>query len=152
MDPYNIAICFGPTLVPIPTDRDQVRPAYRKPYLINSQFNNVIFLSGPISESCQRAYQKLHHIPWGLTSQCYSCLTSPFITIDTHNQIISKEVATVHKNFDRNTRSSSSSLSSSPPSSSLVIDRISFRMMARERSMRNTYPVSPMLSSECFQQ
>ena len=24
MDPYNIAICFGPTLVPIPTDRDQV--------------------------------------------------------------------------------------------------------------------------------
>ena len=35
-----------------------------------------------------------------------------FITIDAHNQIISKEVATVHKNFDRNTRSSSSSLSS----------------------------------------
>ena len=73
-----------------------------------------------------------------------------FITIDAHNQIISKEVATVHKNFDRNTRSSSSSLSSSPPSSSLVIDRISFRMTARGRSMRNTYPVSPMLSSECF--
>ena len=24
MDPYNLAICFGPTLVPIPTDRDQV--------------------------------------------------------------------------------------------------------------------------------
>ena len=24
MDPYNLAICFGPTLVPIPPDRDQV--------------------------------------------------------------------------------------------------------------------------------
>ena len=28
MDPYNIAICFGPTLVPIPTDRDQVGETY----------------------------------------------------------------------------------------------------------------------------
>jgi len=25
MDPYNLAICFGPTLVPIPPDRDQVQ-------------------------------------------------------------------------------------------------------------------------------
>ena len=25
MDPYNLAICFGPTLVPIPADRDQVQ-------------------------------------------------------------------------------------------------------------------------------
>ena len=25
MDPYNLAICFGPTLVPIPEDRDQVQ-------------------------------------------------------------------------------------------------------------------------------
>ena len=24
MDPYNLAICFGPTLVPIPEDKDQV--------------------------------------------------------------------------------------------------------------------------------
>ena len=24
MDPYNLAICFGPTLLPIPPDRDQV--------------------------------------------------------------------------------------------------------------------------------
>ncbi len=24
MDPYNLAICFGPTLVPIPEERDQV--------------------------------------------------------------------------------------------------------------------------------
>ena len=25
MDPYNLAICFGPTLVPIPEERDQVQ-------------------------------------------------------------------------------------------------------------------------------
>ena len=25
MDPYNLAICFGPTLVPIPEDKDQVQ-------------------------------------------------------------------------------------------------------------------------------
>ena len=25
MDPWNLAICFGPTLVPIPEDRDQVQ-------------------------------------------------------------------------------------------------------------------------------
>jgi len=24
MDPYNLAICFGPTLVPVPEDKDQV--------------------------------------------------------------------------------------------------------------------------------
>ena len=24
MDPYNLGICFGPTLLPIPPDRDQV--------------------------------------------------------------------------------------------------------------------------------
>lgn len=24
MDPYNLAICYGPTLLPIPQDRDQV--------------------------------------------------------------------------------------------------------------------------------
>lgn len=25
MDPYNLAICFGPTLVPIPEEREQVQ-------------------------------------------------------------------------------------------------------------------------------
>ena len=25
MDPYNLGICFGPTLLPIPPDRDQVQ-------------------------------------------------------------------------------------------------------------------------------
>jgi len=25
MDPYNLAICFGPTLLPVPSDRDQVQ-------------------------------------------------------------------------------------------------------------------------------
>ena len=61
MDPYNIAICFGPTLVPIPTDRDQVGETY---FNLNSS-NYLMLHSGPISEPCQRAYQELHHIPWG---------------------------------------------------------------------------------------
>merc|ERR1719341_2927463 len=38
MDPYNIAICFGPTLVPIPTDRDQVQ--YQN--LVNELIKNFI--------------------------------------------------------------------------------------------------------------
>jgi len=25
MDPYNLAICFGPTLLPVPSDHDQVQ-------------------------------------------------------------------------------------------------------------------------------
>lgn len=25
MDPYNLAVCFGPTLLPVPADRDQVQ-------------------------------------------------------------------------------------------------------------------------------
>jgi SLIT-ROBO Rho GTPase activating protein len=25
MDPYNLAICFGPTVLPVPPDRDQVQ-------------------------------------------------------------------------------------------------------------------------------
>ena len=70
MDPYNIAICFGPTLVPIPTDRDQVRDQHISTriqlFLIQSFRNNSMLPSGPISKSCQRAYQELHHIPWGL--------------------------------------------------------------------------------------
>ena len=38
MDPYNLAICFGPTLVPIPTDRDQVQ--YQN--LVNELIKNFI--------------------------------------------------------------------------------------------------------------
>ena len=82
MDPYNIAICFGPTLVPIPTDRDQVRDQHISTriqlFLIQSFRNNSMLPSGPISKSCQRAYQELHHIPWGLKlfSLCYFKPTS----------------------------------------------------------------------------
>lgn len=36
MDPYNLAICFGPTLVPIPEERDQVQfQARRTRYWVN---------------------------------------------------------------------------------------------------------------------
>ncbi|XP_059475420.1 SLIT-ROBO Rho GTPase-activating protein 1-like isoform X2 [Neocloeon triangulifer] len=38
MDPYNLAICFGPTLVPVPDDKDQVQ--YQN--LINELIKNVI--------------------------------------------------------------------------------------------------------------
>ncbi|MCL4124875.1 UNVERIFIED_CONTAM: hypothetical protein GTU68_002909, partial [Idotea baltica] len=38
MDPYNLAICFGPTLVPIPEDKDQVQ--YQN--LVNELIKNII--------------------------------------------------------------------------------------------------------------
>jgi SLIT-ROBO Rho GTPase activating protein len=38
MDPYNLAICFGPTLLPIPPDRDQV--AYQGS--VNELIKNII--------------------------------------------------------------------------------------------------------------
>ena len=38
MDPYNLAICFGPTLLPIPPDRDQV--AYQTP--VNEIIKTII--------------------------------------------------------------------------------------------------------------
>ena len=44
MDPYNLAICFGPTLVPIPTDRDQV--TYQN--LVNELIKNFIIFNEDI--------------------------------------------------------------------------------------------------------
>lgn len=38
MDPYNLAICFGPTLLPIPEDKDQV--LYQN--LVNELIKNII--------------------------------------------------------------------------------------------------------------
>ncbi len=38
MDPYNLAICFGPTLVPVPEDKDQVQ--YQN--LVNELIKNII--------------------------------------------------------------------------------------------------------------
>lgn len=38
MDPYNLAICFGPSLVPIPEDKDQVQ--YQN--MVNELMKNVI--------------------------------------------------------------------------------------------------------------
>ena len=38
MDPYNLAICFGPTLLPIPEDKDQVQ--YQN--LVNDLAKNII--------------------------------------------------------------------------------------------------------------
>jgi len=44
MDPYNLAICFGPTLVPIPADRDQV--LYQN--LVNELIKNFIIFNEDI--------------------------------------------------------------------------------------------------------
>ncbi|XP_045114363.1 SLIT-ROBO Rho GTPase-activating protein 1-like isoform X12 [Portunus trituberculatus] len=44
MDPYNLAICFGPTLVPIPDDKDQVQ--YQN--LVNELIKNIIIFSEDI--------------------------------------------------------------------------------------------------------
>ena len=44
MDPYNLAICFGPTLVPVPEDKDQVQ--YQN--LVNELIKNIIVNSEDI--------------------------------------------------------------------------------------------------------
>ena len=56
MDPYNLAICFGPTLVPIPTDRDQV--IYQN--LVNELIKNFIIFNEDIfpSDGLGTLYEK----------------------------------------------------------------------------------------------
>ncbi|KAK4307148.1 hypothetical protein Pmani_021070, partial [Petrolisthes manimaculis] len=44
MDPYNLAICFGPTLMPIPEDKDQVQ--YQN--LVNELIKSIIIFSEDI--------------------------------------------------------------------------------------------------------
>lgn len=44
MDPYNLAICFGPTLVPVPEDKDQVQ--YQNQ--VNELIKNIIVLHDEI--------------------------------------------------------------------------------------------------------
>ncbi|XP_065218066.1 SLIT-ROBO Rho GTPase-activating protein 1-like isoform X2 [Planococcus citri] len=50
MDPYNLAICFGPTLVPVPEDKDQVQYQNQVNELIKNiiLFNDEIFPSHEI--------------------------------------------------------------------------------------------------------
>jgi SLIT-ROBO Rho GTPase activating protein len=49
MDPYNLAICFGPTMVPVPEDKDQVQ--YQN--LVNELIKNVIIFAQEIfSNDC----------------------------------------------------------------------------------------------------
>ena len=56
MDPYNLAICFGPTLVPIPTDRDQVQ--FQN--LVNELIKNFIIFHEDIfpNDSLGVVYEK----------------------------------------------------------------------------------------------
>lgn len=44
MDPYNLAICFGPTLVPVPEDKDQVQ--YQNQ--VNELIKNIIIFNDEI--------------------------------------------------------------------------------------------------------
>lgn len=44
MDPYNLAICFGPTLVPVPDDKDQVQ--YQNQ--VNELIKNIIMFNDDI--------------------------------------------------------------------------------------------------------
>lgn len=44
MDPYNLAICFGPTLVPVPEDKDQVQ--YQNQ--VNELIKNIILFNEEI--------------------------------------------------------------------------------------------------------
>ena len=44
MDTYNLAICFGPTLVPVPDEKDQVQ--YQN--LVNELIKNVIIFHDEI--------------------------------------------------------------------------------------------------------
>lgn len=59
MDPYNLAICFGPTLMPIPDGQDPVACQAQVNEVIKTIIihNEVIFpnhreLDGPVYEKC----------------------------------------------------------------------------------------------------
>ena len=56
MEPYNLAICFGPTLLPIPPDRDQVQYQSNVNELIKYIMLNQEELfpndGGPVYEKC----------------------------------------------------------------------------------------------------
>ncbi|XP_039277868.1 SLIT-ROBO Rho GTPase-activating protein 1 isoform X4 [Nilaparvata lugens] len=57
MDPYNLAICFGPTLVPVPEDKDQVQYQNQVNELIKNiiLFNDEIF---PLNDFGGTVYEK----------------------------------------------------------------------------------------------
>lgn len=59
MDPYNLAICFGPTLMPIPDGQDPVTCQAHvneviKTIIIHHEviFPNLRELDGPVYEKC----------------------------------------------------------------------------------------------------
>lgn len=58
MDPYNLAICFGPTLVPVPEDKDQVQYQNQVNELIKNiiLFNDEIFPSHDLGGTVYEKY------------------------------------------------------------------------------------------------
>uniref|UniRef100_A0A3Q2QCX8 SLIT-ROBO Rho GTPase activating protein 3 n=1 Tax=Fundulus heteroclitus TaxID=8078 RepID=A0A3Q2QCX8_FUNHE len=64
MDPYNLAICFGPTLMPIPDGQDPVACQAHvneviKTIIVNHEaiFPNQRELDGPVYEKCMTGYR-----------------------------------------------------------------------------------------------
>ena len=77
MDPYNLATCFGPTLMPIPDDHDPVACQTHVNEVIKTIIihNEVIFpshreLDGPVYEKCMAGGEEYwlvmsyYYAPW----------------------------------------------------------------------------------------
>jgi hypothetical protein len=59
MDPYNLAVCFGPTLLPVPAGQDPVALQGRVNQLVQTLilqpirvFPSLAALPGPVYEKC----------------------------------------------------------------------------------------------------
>ena len=92
MDPYNLAICFGPTLLPIPPDRDQVtfQASVNEIIKIIISHQEEIFPNdgGEIYDKIildrsvfDKAFRCMHH-GWDLTPppNCCFLMSNPFIS------------------------------------------------------------------------
>ena len=81
MDPYNLAICFGPTLVPIPEERDQVQ--FQN--LVNELIKNFIIFHEDIfpTDVPGKLFNFLNAIKVGI-SECI------------YNQAVMHEILTIH--------------------------------------------------------
>lgn len=83
MDPYNLAICFGPTLMPIPDGQDPVACQAHVNEVIKTIIihHEVIFpshreLDGPVYEKCMTGGEEYWWAPglkldFGVTQECH---------------------------------------------------------------------------------
>lgn len=77
MDPYNLAICFGPTLMPIPDDQDPVACQAHVNEVIKTIIihHEVIFptqreLEGPVYEKCMTGGEEYWWVQAKVFSMC----------------------------------------------------------------------------------